>query len=374
MTTALDVHEGYVAVLRETPDGTELPLERFATDLESVMDYAARLPKGEAVLLEACYGWEHIYDAFVAAGHAVHVLDPASLVEGKKRKRKKTDLEDLRNMLRKWRAKDTVEVIVAPRDTRDRRDIVRLVRFLTQERTSVKNRVHVALTKEGVKVDASDLFGKTGRKAMEVAPLRPVVRIEVTALLSVIDQLDQQIGALRGQIALDSKEDEQVRDLMAIPGISEFMATLMVTETGSFERFPTARHYASYTGLVPSVHQSGQTDRTGHITREGNRHLRWAYVEAVQKHVTGCNVQSAIKEKYEELAPRTGKMKAKVACANKMARTVWGVLVRKTAYRDADEERHREKLRLMAKRAVAYPATDPETARRRAEELIHEEG
>ncbi len=224
--------------------------------------------------------------------------------------------------------------------------------------------------------DLVDLQVAAGRaELLELpAPLQPVVRIEVTALLCVIDQLDQQIGALRGQIALDSKEDEQVRGLMAIPGISEFMATLMATETGDFERFPTARHYASYTGLVPTVHQSGQTDQTGHITREGNKHLRWAYVEAVQKDVTGSHVRTAIKEKYEELAPRTGKKKAKVACANKLVRVVWGVLVRKTKYRDSDEERHGEKGRLMARRATPYPAADPETARRRAEELIHEEG
>ena len=36
----------------------------------------------------------------------------------------------------------------------------------------------------------------------------------------------------------------------------------------------------AFTGLVPSEHSSGPSERRGSITKTGNAHLRWALVEA----------------------------------------------------------------------------------------------
>ena len=43
----------------------------------------------------------------------------------------------------------------------------------------------------------------------------------------------------------------------------------------------------SYAGLVPRVHQSGNTSYYGRITKEGSKYLRWILVEAVR---TNLNV------------------------------------------------------------------------------------
>ena len=50
--------------------------------------------------------------------------------------------------------------------------------------------------------------------------------------------------------------------------------------SGRFQRFPSAKHLASYVGLTPRVRASANRVRMGHISKEGNRLLRWALVVA----------------------------------------------------------------------------------------------
>ncbi len=72
----------------------------------------------------------------------------------------------------------------------------------------------------------------------------------------------------------------RVRRLATIPGIGPFIAILLVLELADIHRFPSAKHLASYIGLTPRVRASADRIRVGHISKEGNRLLRWALVLA----------------------------------------------------------------------------------------------
>ncbi|MBI3924591.1 MAG: IS110 family transposase [Armatimonadetes bacterium] len=61
-----------------------------------------------------------------------------------------------------------------------------------------------------------------------------------------------------------------------IPGIGPLVAAVVVAQVGDIRRFDSPRKLCSYAGLVPKVHNSGQTRRSGGITRTGRRSLRWA--------------------------------------------------------------------------------------------------
>ena len=52
-------------------------------------------------------------------------------------------------------------------------------------------------------------------------------------------------------------------------------------EVDNIARFASAKRFASYTGLVPSTHASGKRVMHGRLTKQGNRWLRWAFIEAV---------------------------------------------------------------------------------------------
>lgn len=69
--------------------------------------------------------------------------------------------------------------------------------------------------------------------------------------------------------------------LKSIPGIGEFFARLIDAEIHDISRFRTPKKLAAYAGLVPSTYSSGGKTFHGKIIKQGNKWLRWAFVEAV---------------------------------------------------------------------------------------------
>lgn len=75
-----------------------------------------------------------------------------------------------------------------------------------------------------------------------------------------------------------------VSALKCLRGISTVSAFSIVVEVGGFSRFPDARSFMSYVGLVPSESSSGETVSRGKITRTGNGHVRTLLVESAWCH------------------------------------------------------------------------------------------
>jgi len=103
--------------------------------------------------------------------------------------------------------------------------------------------------------------------------------------------------------------------LERIPGIGPFIALLLVAEIGDVQRFPTAKHLASYTGLVPSLYASGEHRWGGAITKQGSTVLRWALVQAAHRAALSPQFQAF----YQRQRARHGAGKATVALARKLA-------------------------------------------------------
>jgi transposase len=53
----------------------------------------------------------------------------------------------------------------------------------------------------------------------------------------------------------------------------------IAAEIGDITRFPTAKKLVGYTGLCPSVDQSGGHDWRGSLAKNGPKYLRWALIE-----------------------------------------------------------------------------------------------
>lgn len=68
--------------------------------------------------------------------------------------------------------------------------------------------------------------------------------------------------------------------LTSIPGIGISVAMALLTEIGDFNRFRNEREFASYLGLVPTSHSSGNKIVHGEKTFRGNKKLGPQIVEA----------------------------------------------------------------------------------------------
>lgn len=93
----------------------------------------------------------------------------------------------------------------------------------------------------------------------------------------------EQLNAKLKEIESDKEISEGVKKLKCISGIDTITAVSLIAETGDFNRFKSAKEFASYTGLIPGRHDSGlSVGNSVGITKQGNQNLRHLLVESAK--------------------------------------------------------------------------------------------
>jgi transposase len=292
----------------------ELTLQkRIATDRETFTELLGE-PDGAHVALEATYGWEWLAELLTEAGYDVHLAHPLR-TRAIAAARVKTDAVDARTLAHLLRTGMLPEAYIAPPELRDLRDLLRHRATLVHLRTSIKNRVHALLARQGILPEHTDLFGKTGREFLAALELPDGPRRRLDSLIALICDFDREITSTTGEIDRRAKTDERVKILCRIRGIGPYTAMLIIAEVSDVKRFPTARHLCAWAGLTPTVRSSDGKARLGHISRQGSTILRWALTEAAQHTPTGGG---PLRAQYERIAKRRGAKIAKVAIARQI--------------------------------------------------------
>ena len=168
------------------------------------------------------------------------------------------------------------------------RELVRHRINLVWLRSAVRNRLLSRLARRNLQPTRVKSWltqgGQRELRALALAPSPATIRDDCLTLLPL---LDTQIRRLDAELLQRWGEDPRVQRLTTIPGIGPFIAIVLVLELGDIARFPSAKHVASDIGLTPRVRASADRVRSGHITREGNRLLRWVLVLAATQAVAG---------------------------------------------------------------------------------------
>jgi transposase len=84
------------------------------------------------------------------------------------------------------------------------------------------------------------------------------------------------------QLTTGSPWRETIARLRCLRGISSLSALGLCAEIGEFARFDHPDQLASYIGIVPGEHTSGEHRRQGSITKAGSAHARRLLIEAAQ--------------------------------------------------------------------------------------------
>ena len=124
--------------------------------------------------------------------------------------------------------------------------------------------------------------------------------------------------------------------LMQLPGFGVITAMTVLAAIGEVQRFESARHLASYSGLTNGLEQSGTKLISKGITKAGRKELRWAMVEVAQRAV---NSDPLWKHRFQEMHKRMHRNQAIVAVARRLLELVWYVLTRRQPYRHFSQER-----------------------------------
>ena len=154
-------------------------------------------------------------------------------------------------------------------------------------------------------------------------------------LLAQLGPLITEVEAEIERLSVTEPWSEQVPYLLQLPGIGLVTAMTILGAIGEIERFPTAKKLVGYAGLGAKIHASGQTHRSGGITKQGRKELRTVLIEAAW---IAVRYDQHWQEQFERLAFRIGRQKAIVAIARKLLVVIWHVLTAKVADRQAEPQ------------------------------------
>ena len=254
----------------------------------------------------------------------------------------KTDKLDARILADLLRANLLSASYVPPPQIREQRSIVRERARLGQLRTIIKNRIHTLLDKHSIKTPYTDIAGKHSLEWLTKLELPPGDRILLDINLEQLNSLNHSIDRLTETIAISAITNPEVKLLMGFTGIDYYSAMLLINEIGPVARFASPKKLVSYAGLAPSIRQSGNHTMHGHITKEGNSHIRWILVEAAQH---AARHDARLNQFYLRVMKRRGHNRAIVAVARKMLVTIYHVLNHQREYRGLRAELYTNKIR-----------------------------
>jgi transposase len=115
-----------------------------------------------------------------------------------------------------------------------------------------------------------------------------------------LERLDKRIE----EFSQKEKYIEKVKRLSCLLGIKEHTALSLVVEVGDYNRFPKAKSFSAFLGLIPGEHTSDKNRNILSITKAGNTHLRRLLVEAAQCYPKGkIGYKSAVLKKRQQGNP-----------------------------------------------------------------------
>lgn len=310
----VDLHKKSCWVTVMNGEGRILDSQRIGTERGTLLNYFGKVEKPAALAVEATFNWYYFLDVVEPLGLELHLVHPwkTRAIASARIKHDKLDSRILAELLRTG---FVAEAWIAPLEIRQQRQLLRYRAHTVRWATRAKNAVHGIVNRNGAPSPVESMFGPKGRAFLKEVVLPELDRWEVDGQLARLDLLEEQIKELDREIRQRVKADPVAQALQMIPGIGPFIALLLVAEIGDLRRFPTAKHLASYTGLVPSLYASAEHRWNGPITKQGSSLLRWALVQAA--HTAARSPKFA--HFYERQRERHGRGKAIVALARKLA-------------------------------------------------------
>lgn len=294
---------------------------KLPNDREVIRDFFRGLGLEAEVAMEATGNGYWMYEVLEDIGLEVRLSHPGKTraIASARIKTDKIDSGVLAHLLRSASLCGGTELLptayIPDRATRDTRELLSYRASLVRVQTGLKNKIHSLLAKRGINTEYTDLFGKRGLEYFSDLPLERPYRECLEGYLRVLEGIKREINLASKELVELVKSEPGAKLLMGIPGVGYYSALLILAEIGDIKRFPSARHLASYGGVVPGTYSTCQRTYHSHITRQGSRWLRWIMVEA-STHVV--KRPGRLREFYLKLRRAKGTGIARVAVARKL--------------------------------------------------------
>ena len=280
----LDVHAARVIGCVVDAESGEMTVHRLAGDTAGVVAWCAGLPGRTRAAYEAGPTGYGLSRALTAAGVECVVAAPGK-IERPAQDRIKTDQRDAERLVRLLMIGGLHAVRVPTPQEEALRDLVRAREDLRGDLMRARHRLSKLLLRHDIRYeDTRSRWGERHRSWLGKVELgERGAQLTLSEYVGAIDALEIRRDTLEhaiSELIASSPWAQDVTRLRCLRGIDTLSAIGLCVEVGDFHRFEHPNRLASYLGLVPSEHSTGETRRQGHITKSGSRHARRLLVEA----------------------------------------------------------------------------------------------
>lgn len=274
-----------------------------------------------AVAVESTFNWYWLVDGLAEQGFNALLVNPSAVkqYDGIKHTNDYSDAFHLAHLMR-------LGILpvgyIYPKQYRGLRDLLR------KRLQLVRHRVTHMLSAQ------NQLWRSTGLN-VSTQPIRQVdysllnlvddkhIKLAIKSNLDVIALLNHQIDKLENQVEQNMVWKPKYQSLLTIKGVGPILGQTIQLETGDINRFKKVGNYASYCRCVDSTKLSNGKKKGANNSKNGNKYLSWAYVEAAHSMIRHCKIAHNF---YKRKRSQKNAAVATKALAHKIARAAYFIM------------------------------------------------
>ena len=328
----IDLHARFCQLCVIDDAGDRVAESKLPNDLSQILSFLQAYGT-LSIAIESTFNWYWLVDGLQEVGHSVHLAHTLGLfmISGAK---VKTDRRDAYKLARYLRMGELPQAHIYRQEKRPFRDLLR-------------RRFHTVSARAAAYRGLRQQLMRYNQGALSMAQLRHLTIPDIQALpipCEVVDtcaMIQQQIEVFSDQIDyIDdylqtvTRPDPVYTYLLGIPGIWHTLALTIYYEVDTIDRFPSARHFASYCRLVPGTAQSAEKTKRGRGSKQGNHFLKWAFTQAANaaaKYYPECQ-RFRDKQQRKRAKTSAAKMIANCILAHKLATATFHVLKKEVPF------------------------------------------
>ena len=273
-----------------------------------------------------------LYSALAEAGLPVICVETRHMRAALKAQINKTDRNDARGMAQMMRVGLYRPVHVKTLRSQKLRMLLTHRKLLQSKAIAIDNDLRGTLRNFGVKVGIVG-SARFEARVKELIENLPDLAVLVEPLLVVRRVLREQLGILHRRLLAVVRDDDVCRRLMTVPGVGPVVALTYRATVDVPARFRKSKSVGAVFGLTCAKCQSGESERTGAISRCGDEMMRTMLYEAAQSMLFHSTKWSWLKAWAMKSARHRGMKKAIVALARRLAVIMHRIWVDGTEFR-----------------------------------------
>src|SRR6266576_5653373 len=324
-----DLHASQQSIAMLDRDTGAVIEKTLKHDGEAVREFYASIPPPVVVGIEATGSMGWFLRLMEELAIECRVGHPVAIRKAEAR-RQIHDRRDAALLLRLL-AEDRFPTIWMPsKELRDLRALLLHRHQWVRMRTRVQNALQGMALANGLRRGPS-LWSQAGQQVLASLPLAPHTAHRRSELQALYVKFEAEIEKLNQRVEEQARERPGAVLLMTHPGVGPVTGLATDVFLGDPARFADGKALASYVGMIPSEYSSGDRQRLGGLSKQGNPLLRFLWCEAAMHTV---RQDPELKRFYQRKLVQKGLGKARVAVARKLGIRLWIMLRDQIDYKE----------------------------------------